>query len=79
MQIFCFSGRTTRIKSDSHFFEKTLTAIERDDEFIAECFIIPKDCKKAIIKDLKIFGISKEMLFNDNIDCVCQSIVEMFK
>ena len=40
---------------------------------------IPKESKKQILSDLALCGISKDTLFCDNIDIVCESIVNKYK
>lgn len=40
---------------------------------------IPADKKEQILNDLKMFGISKEILFGDSVDKVCEDIKDSFK
>ena len=60
-------------------FEHYIDPIPKDHEDIIMRYIIPKEIKKQLLKDLYILGISKEVLFCDNVDVVCESIVETFK
>jgi hypothetical protein len=61
------------------YFEHYIDPIPKDHEDIIMRYIISKEIKKQLLKDLCILGISKEVLFCDNVDVVCQSIVETFK
>ena len=64
---------------DEFCFETIIKPIPKDHETIAGCITIPKECKKQFLTDLAVMGISREMLFADNIDIVCESIVEACK
>ena len=60
-------------------FETIIDPIKKDSEIIAKRIIIPKDIKKSIIEQLRIMGITKSSLFCDNVDVVCEGIVESCK
>lgn len=74
-----------RIKSstfndkESKYFSTVLDAISKDSDCIAERIIIPGNKKSQLLSDLALMGISKETLFGDSIDKVCESIVETCK
>lgn len=61
------------------FFEKVIDPINKDNKCIAERFIICKDKKELIRRNLDLIGINKERLFCDSIDIVCQGILEESK
>ena len=59
-------------------FATIIDPISKEDECIAKRIIIPKEDKSSILEDLKLFGISQETLFSDNLDLVCKSILNQF-
>ena len=61
------------------YFDLEIDPINKDDPCIAGRIIIPADKKNIIRKQLRLFGISKETLFADSTDKVCESISENFK
>ena len=61
------------------YFAQIIDAIPKDHKSIAERIIIPQDVKIEILEKLKLFGISEDKLFIDNIDIVCKNIVDRFK
>ena len=60
-------------------FEWTIKPIPKDHSDIVMRIIIPKEQKEKILSDLSILGVSKSILFCDNIDTVCEGIVNSFK
>ena len=60
-------------------FATKINPIPKDHKCIIERYIIPAESKKTIQKDLKLFSISEEMLFCDNIDVVCKNIKHSFQ
>ena len=56
-------------------FETRLDAIPKDHKAIIGRVTIPKEVKARLLDDLKLMGISKETMFADNVDTVCESIV----
>lgn len=60
-------------------FEWTIDAIPKDHPDIIARFIIPKESKQQMMRDLPILGISEDSLFCDSVDTVCKGIVEKFK
>lgn len=78
------SGRyilfANRIELDNGIYKLTneMEAIDKDNESIAYRIIIPAGLKKSIRKDLRLLGISKELLFLDNTDTVCREIRDRF-
>ena len=60
-------------------FEHYIDSIPKNHEDIIKRYIIPKEIKQQLLKDLSILGISKEVLLCDNVDTVCQSILATFK
>lgn len=63
-------------KEDGPYFSKIIEPINKEDSVITERIVIPKDCKKMIVEQLRLFGISEDTLFCDNVDIVCKSIKE---
>lgn len=59
-------------------FETIIDALPKNHPMISGILTIPKECKKQIMSDLSLFGISRDALFCDNIDIVCDSIVSKF-
>lgn len=59
-------------------FETIIDALPKNHPMISGTLIIPKECKKQILSDLALCGISRDTLFCDNVDIVCKSIVSKF-
>ena len=76
-----FPNRITPCKGshDNFYFESVIEPIPKNHENICGRIIIPKEIKGQILKELKLFGISRETLFADNVDIVCEEIVNKFK
>jgi hypothetical protein len=53
--------------------------IEKDADYIAGRILVAGSVKEKIIKELALFGITKETLFCDSIDVVCESIKGKFE
>ena len=66
-------------ESGEFCFEYVISPISKEHSSISKRIIIPKEVKDRILKELKLFGISKEILFADNIDIVCEEIMNEFK
>lgn len=56
------------------YFKKTISPLDKNNNSIIENFIISKDCKEKLLKQLSMVGISKSTLFPDNIDYICEEI-----
>ncbi len=61
------------------YFTAVIDPVNKESDFVLESIIIPKQIKKQILSDLSLFGISKEGLFYDNVDSVCESIVDYYR
>lgn len=61
------------------YFHKVIDSIPKDHKQICGRIIIPHELKERIIHELRSFGVSKEILFADNIDIVCEEITNNFK
>lgn len=59
-------------------FTTLIDPIAKDDKCIAGLITIPGLQKQKMLQDLKLFGISRETLFADNIDAVCNEILRKF-
>lgn len=64
------------VETGEYCFTSKIDPIPKEHKTISERIIIPKECKNDIISELVNIGMSKEYLFADNIDIVCESIVE---
>ena len=60
-------------------FETIIDALPKNHSMVSGVLTIPKESKKQILSDLALCGISKDTLFCDNIDIVCESIVNKYK
>lgn len=67
------------INEEEERFEKRLSAIPKSHNDIVARYIIPKEKKEIFLKDLSLLGISKDFLFSDNIDSVCEGVLNKFK
>ena len=75
-----FPNRITAYESTQTLcFETVIDPISKNHKNICGQFIIPKAVKSNILDELKLFGISREVLFSDNIDVVCEEISNIFK
>lgn len=59
-------------------FESLIDPIPKDHDCIVKRITVPSKDKKTILKELTLFGISKEALFGDSIDIVCENIKQSF-
>lgn len=67
------------VSNDSYIrFETIIDALPKNHPMISGALTIPKKCKKQILSDLALCGISRDTLFCDNVDIVCESIVSRF-
>lgn len=67
------------IEHDQMSFYSYIDKIEKDADFIAGRILVAGSVKEKILKELALFGISKETLFCDSIDVVCESIKGKFE
>jgi hypothetical protein len=76
-----FPNRIVRyyLNPNEYAFDPIIDSIPKDHDDIIGRIIIPEKDKKKIISDLALFGISKETMFSDSIDKVCENIVESRK
>lgn len=58
--------------------KRCIKEIPKNHRQIAQRIFVPADLKKSIRKDLRLLGVSKELLFLDNTDMVCREIAERF-
>ena len=58
--------------------KRCIRGIPKNHRQIAQRIFVPADLKKSIRKDLRLLGVSKELLFLDNTDMVCREIAERF-
>lgn len=59
-------------------FTDTIDEISKDNEAVAFSIKIPAEIKKMIRRDLRLLGVSKELLFLDNADMVCMEIRDRY-
>lgn len=74
-----FPNEIEKFGDDDFCFNKIIKPIKKDDKRIKGKIIIKKDGKAEIRKKLEFLGISEATLFADNIDIVCQNIVNQCK
>lgn len=67
------------IEHNEKSFHSYIDKIEKDAACIAGRIIIESKAKERILKELALFGITKETLFCDSIDVVCESIKDKFE
>ena len=64
------------VQAKKKVFAPIIKPIKKEDVF--DRFIIPADKKEKLKSSLKAFGISRELLFGDNTDIVCEEIVKEY-
>lgn len=74
-----FSNDIAKDKKESYYFQKTISPIPKNHASIIQRFIIPGDHKTGLLKQLSMIGISKSILFPDNVDYVCEEITNSQK
>lgn len=72
-----FPNKVTSVQGKK-YFDKGIEAIPKDTSCVSGRLIIPREIKKEILKELRIFGIAEETLFADSIDSVCKGIKGQF-
>ena len=60
-------------------FYSYIDKIKKDADFIAGRILVAGSVKEKILKELALFGITKETLFCDSVDVVCEPIKEKFE
>ncbi len=72
-----FPNRITEPDKDGKcIVEHELVTISKDHPIVKKRFIIPTSLKNEILSQLPILGISKEVLFGDNVDIVFEAVKE---
>lgn len=59
-------------------FTTKINPIPKDHICIIGKFVVPANVKEQMLKELRLFGISEETLFCDNVDIVCKNIKQSF-
>lgn len=72
------SGRYILFSDSYENGKKIIKDIPKDHKGIVSRIIIPNSIKKQLRKDLRLLGVSKELLFLDNTDTVCKEIARRF-
>ena len=72
-----FPNKVTSVQGKK-YFDKGIKAIHKDTSCVSGRLVIPREIKKEILKELRIFGIAEETLFADSIDSVCKGIKGQF-
>lgn len=67
------------IEHDQMSFYSYIDKIEKDADFIAGRILVAGSGKEKILNELALFGITKETLFCDSVDVVCESIKGKFE
>ena len=65
--------------SDQKCFSTIIEAMPKDHSCIANCITIPATHKAKLLLELRTFGISREFLFGDSIDVICEEITNTFR
>ena len=65
--------------SDQKCFSTMLVPMPKDHSCIADCIVIPATLKARLLLELRTFGISREFLFGDSIDVICEEITNTFR
>lgn len=60
-------------------FDTIIDPMPKDHDCIKQRFIIKREAKKEILKDLEVCGIYEATLFFDSVDKVCNGIVDRVK
>lgn len=63
--------------SGEYVFESMIDPINKDHPDIRGRIKIPSTIKNKLISELELFGISKDALFCDNIDTICEKITNI--
>lgn len=63
----------------ARYFENLISEIPKDSDDIIKRFLIKSSDKDGILKQLKLLGISQKTLFPDNVDRVCNELVNEVK
>lgn len=58
--------------------KRLIKEISKEHKSIVSRIIVPASAKKQINADLRLLGVSRELLFLDNTDMVCKEIAERF-
>lgn len=74
-----FPNKIIRHGSGNLCFDGIIEPIPKNHDAIIGCITIPNCRKNQFLTDLTLMGISKDMLFADSIDTVCESIVNACK
>lgn len=60
-------------------FDTEINPIRKNHKNIVRRFIIPRECKSRILKELSMLNIGEESLFRDSIDKVCRELAQRIK
>ena len=71
-------GRYILFRDSVEDGKRRIKPIPKNHKNIALRIMVPADAKKQIRNDLRLLGVSKELLFLDNSDMVCKEIAERF-
>ncbi len=72
-----FPNKINHQETESYFASK-IEALSKEHECIKLRIMVKADAKTEIMKDLRILGISRESLFADSMDIVCEEIKNRF-
>lgn len=75
-----FPNDINHVNDDSSgFFVTAISAMPKEHPCIANRIIIPSNRKKQFLYDLVVLGVSRETLFGDSVDTVCEEITKQFQ
>lgn len=66
------------VEGDSRNFLSRIKPMDKNHECILGRIIIPADCKKSVMNEMKMLGVDKGILFADSIDITCDEIKKEF-
>lgn len=61
-------------ENDTVIIKDLIQPISKDSECVVARIQIAAEDKENILRELKFFGISRQTLFPDNVDIVCEEI-----
>lgn len=73
-----FPNHITKGES-GNYFESYIDPILKDSECICRQIIIPANLKTEIISQLRLFGITQETLFPDDVDKICEDVLHQYQ
>ena len=73
-----FPNEISTEKCEDGYFIRNINPMPKDHPDIVARIIVPGSIKQELLQELRLFGITKSFLFCDNVDNVCQGVVDSF-